>query len=42
MVDGRIPLPTAPGLGIELDFEAIASIPMEPRELLPLDTRVVV
>jgi galactonate dehydratase len=34
VVDGHIPLPTAPGLGIELDFEAIASIPMEPRELM--------
>jgi len=42
VVDGAIPLPTAPGLGVELDFDAIAEIPMESRELLPLDTRVVV
>ncbi|MGE3796901.1 MAG: galactonate dehydratase [Thermomicrobiales bacterium] len=34
VVDGRIPLPTAPGLGIELDLEAIAKIPMQPRELM--------
>jgi galactonate dehydratase len=42
VVDGKIPLPTAPGLGIELDFEAIEKFPLEQRELLPLDTRVVV
>jgi galactonate dehydratase len=42
VVDGHIPIPTAPGLGIELDFDAIAEIPLDARELLPMDTRVVV
>jgi galactonate dehydratase len=42
VVDGGIPLPTAPGLGVEVDFDAIAEIPMESRELLPFDTKVVV
>ncbi|MEA2529572.1 MAG: galactonate dehydratase, partial [Thermomicrobiales bacterium] len=34
VVNGAIPLPTAPGLGVELDYDAIAKIPMEPRELM--------
>jgi galactonate dehydratase len=35
VIDGAIPLPTAPGLGIELDFEALAAMPpLESRELM--------
>jgi galactonate dehydratase len=41
VIDGVIPLPTAPGLGVELDFEAIAAIPLEPREIMG-GSRVVV
>ena len=42
VVDGAIAIPTTPGLGVELDYEAIARFPMASRELLPADTRVVV
>jgi hypothetical protein len=41
VVDGAIPLPTAPGLGVELDFAAIEAIPLEPREIMG-GSRVVV
>lgn len=33
VVDGYIPLPSAPGLGIDLDEEALAAHPGEPKEL---------
>jgi galactonate dehydratase len=44
VVDGHIALPTAPGLGVDLDFEAIEKIPMNSRELMGevTGTRVVV
>ena len=44
VVDGHIALPSAPGLGIDLDFEAIERIPMNSRELMGemTGTRVVV
>jgi galactonate dehydratase len=42
VVDGAIPLPTAPGLGVELDYDAIAASPMEPRELWDSTPQVVV
>ena len=32
IVDGYVALPTEPGLGIELDFEAIEKLPYEPRD----------
>jgi len=39
---GVIALPTAPGLGIELDYDALAEIPMVMQELLPENLQVVV
>jgi L-alanine-DL-glutamate epimerase-like enolase superfamily enzyme len=32
VVNGYVDLPTAPGLGIELDLEAIAARPYQPRD----------
>ncbi|MBM3187801.1 MAG: galactonate dehydratase [Chloroflexi bacterium] len=32
IVDGYVPLPQEPGLGVELDLEAIAKLPYEPRD----------
>ena len=33
--NGRIELPTAPGLGIDLDEEYLAAHPIVPRESIP-------
>ena len=32
IVDGYVPLPQEPGLGVELDLEAIAKLPYQPRD----------
>ncbi len=32
IVDGHVTLPTTPGLGVELDLEAIAEMPYQPRD----------